>query len=435
MEKFEQLFELTLDRKVIAKAIDQNTTADEVDEIFTQLTEEDFTEQPARELFRVMKSLRESGTAPTLVTIGDKISDRLDLYEELGTLINKTVLVSRTPARVLVDNLLEKSNHRKQEQYIDRLKEKWENGQDYSEELNQLTQNQFITNKFHIKSMSELADEIQTSFIDSYGQQLPTGFKKLDEQLTGGLRKGWFYIIGARSGHGKTALASSMFRNIVNAGKVAYYISLEMKAVDIGSRIFCGEAGLSERAIAKDGQRFAETYATIKKWENALFDDRSRTISDIEQNSRYAVKRMGADVIFVDYIGLVQGETKRSRVEEIAEYSRRLATLSKELDRPIVCLSQINRVSDNRTPVTVGGFDFKVPAMIDLADSSSLEKDADCILMLSVAEEMDTGRRPLLTNGQNPAVIRIEKNRKGEKGHIIKLSFNGGTTTFTESGW
>jgi replicative DNA helicase len=109
--------------------------------------------------------------------------------------------------------------------------------------------------------------------------------------------------------------------------------------------------------------------------------------------------------------------------------------LSKELDRPIVCLSQINRVSDNRTPVTVGGFDFKVPAMIDLADSSSLEKDADCILMLSVAEEMDTGRRPLLTNGQNPAVIRIEKNRKGEKGHIIKLSFNGGTTTFTESGW
>lgn len=73
--------------------------------------------------------------------------------------------------------------------------------------------------------------------------------------------------------------------------------------------------------------------------------------------------------------------------------------------------------------------------MIELADSSSLEKDADCIIMLAVAEDIESGERPLLMNGQNPAIIRIEKNRKGEKGKIIKLSFNGGTTNFSEGGW
>ena len=426
--------QLTNEQIIIGKVLDDNTLADVV---FRQLSEEDFTEEPARETFKVMKSLHDSGTAIELdIVMGRlaKVSDEKGhTVDELNYIVPNMMYV-QSPIQVFINEVLDESNTRKQRQTLRLIEKKLDHKQDYSDELEQLRQNQYSGDRFRIRTMAEVMDEVDAGISDSYNQQIPTGFTKLDDQLNGGLRRSWFYIIGARSGHGKTAFASTMFRSIVNAGKFPYYISLEMKRTDIASRMLFAEAGFPEKVVERNALKYAETLQTMKGW-NALIDDQPKTISDIERASRYAVKRMGADVIFIDYIGLVQGESKyRSRIEEIAEYSRRLATLSKELDRPIVCLSQINRESDRRSPVSKDGYDFKIPTMIDLADSSSLEKDADCIIMLAVAEDED-GTRPLLNNGQNPAVIRIEKNRKGEKGRMIKLSFNGGITTFSEGGW
>ena len=428
------MIQLSTEQIVIGKVLQDNTLADEV---FSQLIAEDFTEEPQRETFKVLKSLHDSGVDLNIDIVLDKLDERKKevgySVDELDDIVANMIYV-QSPVRVFINEMLDASNIRKQRQTVRAILDKLENKLDYSDELESLRQNQYSGDRFRVKSMADAIEAYDGSLIDSYGQNIPTGFKTLDGQLNGGLRKGWFYIIGARSGHGKTAIASNMFRNIVHAGKVPYYITLEMKAMDIAGRMNSGESGLTEKAIPKDVVRYANAVDAMKKW-SAYFDDQARTIDEIERRSRHAVKQLNADVIFIDYIGLVQGKTGRSRIEEIAEYSRRLANLSKELDRPVVCLSQINRDADKRKPLSISGYDFKVPTMIELADSSSLEKDADCIIMLAVAEDVETGERPLLMNGQNPAIVRIEKNRKGEKGKIIKLSFNGGTTNFSEGGW
>ena len=428
------MIQLSDEQIVIGKVLEDNTLADEV---FSQLTADDFTEEPQREIFKVMRSLYDSG----IDINSDIVLDRLDgqKAEPVYSVLDLSEIVSnmmyiQSPVRVFIDEILVASNKRKQKQAIRAIMDKLENGHDYSDELESLRQNQYAGDRFRVKTMADVIEEYDKNLSDSYGQNIPTGFPVLDDQLTGGLRKGWFYIIGARSGHGKTALASTMFRNIVHAGKVPYYISLEMKASDIAGRILSSESGLSEKAIPTNIARYSDAVQKMKTWKSFI-DDSARTIEEIERRSRHAVKQLGADVIFIDYIGLVQGKAGRSRIEEIADYSRRLASLSKELDRPVVCLSQINRDADKRAWTLVDNYDFKVPTMIDLADSSSLEKDADCIIMLAIAEDPENGERPLMRNGQNPAIVRIEKNRKGEKGKIIKLSFNGGTTNFSEGGW
>ena len=427
---------------IVGKLLNDYTLADEV---FSQLTENDFRpDLHERKMFRVMKRIYDSGSEINLVAVADGYKNgETDTESELELIeISKnTDLFKQTPIQVYINELLKQSNKRKQLRCVEELRKKIHADEDISSELEQLKQNQYGGDRYSIILMPELVEEIHASIEESKkpGHCTPTGFTTLDDQLKGGLTKGWLYILCGRSGNGKTTLATTMFRNIAAAGKFPFYISLEQRRDQIGAKILLSRAGISSNAIESNIDLYAGAITDMRGW-NGSVEDRARTISDIEHYSRKAVKEYGADVIFVDYIGLVQGETKQAKYEEIAEYSRRLKLLAMDIDRPVVCLSQINRKADERPPERPDGcwYWFKIPRMTELSDSSSLEKDADCILSISLneadPEKPDKGI-PLLRNGQKPAYLTIIKNRNGEQGAGIKMSLNGGASTFTEGGW
>lgn len=423
----------TPEQIVIGKALNDSKAFAE--DILPYVNERYFRDPMNRKLFATMNELYESRGGYSFHEVLDRIGD-ISTDESLA--IKETIydpLCDVSDIRYFVEQLQKARSMEVQKYLLNKALEEANEGKDISPVIDALKES-ISSGNMDITSIQESLGEYQNYRDEGSKAMLSTGIPQLNLQLSGGFRRGWLYIIGARSGHGKTALAATFYRNIAVSGKTPYTISLEMKGFEITSRMMNAETGLSDTQYLSHAEKYAEGFTNMYNW-NAFIDDgrKVNTIGDIEKRTRYAVKKHHADIIFIDYIQLIDGASKaRNRIEEVSSYSRRLKKLATEVDRPIVCLSQVTRISDQRAPIRIRGYRFKAPEMIDLSDSSSLEKDADCILILSIAEN-DDGTRPLLLNGQNPAILRIEKNRKGEKGHIIKLNFNGGLTSFTAGDW
>ena len=429
--------ELSDAERVIGKALNDPTAFRE--EILPRLDEYHFPEPFHRRLFNVMRELLESRGSYSLPEVYDKLGGDLSQEElsELGYIINDPLCSASSSIGYFVEKLQEARKAVILTRLLDKAQEVVKQGK--GKGIDHLIDDMkavVSSGSMEITSIQKSLEEFNEYIQDDSKTLLSSGISQLDLQLAGGFRNAFLYILAARSGHGKTAMATTLIRNIAKAGKSPYAISIEMKHEEITSRMMNAETGLSDSQYRNHAKEYAEGYSRMYQWKAYIDDGRTvNTIDDIEKRVRYAVKKHHVDIIFIDYIQLINGASKaRNRIEEVSAYSRRLKKLATEIDRPIICLSQVTRSSDQRAPIRIRDYKFKVPEMIDLSDSSSLEKDADCILVLSIAEN-DDGTRPLLYNGRNPAILRIEKNRKGEKGHIIKLEFNGGLTSFTTGNW
>ncbi len=234
---------------------------------------------------------------------------------------------------------------------------------------------------------------------------LKTGFKTLDFYLNG-LEKGDLIIIGARPSVGKSAFMLNIADNISKANYSVGIISLEMTAKKLTERLLAINTGVELNKIKNNNLHKNEwntleiTEKELKKRKLYINDNSNNTtIQNIKRIIKKLTKKTKIDLIIIDYLQLIEGN-KKERHLEIGEISRKLKLLAKELNIPIILLSQLNRALENRIN--------KKPMLSDLRESGNIEQDADKIILLYT---------PTKTNEE--LNIAIEKNRDGETEEVI----------------
>ncbi len=242
---------------------------------------------------------------------------------------------------------------------------------------------------------------------------VPSGYDDLDH-LTSGFQKSEFIVIGARPSIGKTALALSMAANISIRHKIPTgFFSLEMSSQAIMMRLLASEARIRSNLIRSgflSEMQISQLHDAVGEiYEAPLYIEASPEVKilDLRSQARKMQKQNGVQIIFIDYLTLIQAENKTiPRHEQIAEISRSLKALARELEMPIVVLSQVKRETEG-----------KKPTLADLRESGSIEQDADLVMFLH-RDRMgdDSGNREM------PAVIDTElivaKQRNGPIGEI-----------------
>ena len=247
---------------------------------------------------------------------------------------------------------------------------------------------------------------------------VPTGFKDLDED-TGGLQPGELVIVAARPSMGKTALALNMARNAaVDHGKKVAIFSLEMTKRSLVLRLLSSEAKVDFTAFRKGfgttsaHERLAAAANGLSNAQIWLDDSGTITILEIKAKCRRLKSEHGLDLVLVDYLQLAHGDHPAARKDlEIAEISHGLKALAKELDIPVVALSQLNRGPEQRDP------DKRRPNMGDLRESGAIEQDADVIAFIYRDEVYNKE-----TADRGIAELIVAKQRNGPTG-TIKLQF------------
>lgn len=248
---------------------------------------------------------------------------------------------------------------------------------------------------------------------------VPTGFKELDEK-TGGLQPGELIILAARPSMGKTALALNIARNAaVLYGKKVAIFSLEMTAQALVLRMLAAEAEVDQSRIRSgyltthDYKRLRDAASAIGHADVWIDDSGMITVLEMKAKCRRMKKDRGLDLVMVDYLQLAHADSRPERREqEISEISRGLKAMAKELDIPVIALSQLNRGPENRP-----GKD-KRPMLADLRESGAIEQDADVIAFIY---------RDWFYNRDDPtkedlAELIIAKQRNGPTG-TIELTF------------
>ncbi len=255
---------------------------------------------------------------------------------------------------------------------------------------------------------------------------LSTGFKQLDS-MTGGLQPGDLMILAARPSMGKTALALNIARNAaVDFGKKVAIFSLEMTTRSLLMRLLSSEAQVDFSAF-RSGLISTEVHGRLmqaagKLAEAGLWIDDSgaATVLEMRAKSRRLHAQHGLDMVVVDYLQLAHGDERTaSREQEISEISRGLKGLAKELDIPVLALSQLNRGPETRK-------EDKRPILADLRESGAIEQDADVIAF--IYRDVVYNRE---TEHENLAELIIAKQRNGPTG-LARLEFEGRYAQFRD---
>jgi len=255
---------------------------------------------------------------------------------------------------------------------------------------------------------------------------LPTGFTKLD-RMTAGLHPGDLVIIAGRPGMGKTAFAVNLGVNACVARKVPIAIfSLEMPKDQITRRMLCSEARVSASRLRtgqltrEDWPKLASAAGRLSELPVWIDDTPGLTLMELRAKTRRLRSEHGLALAIIDYMQLMRsGIRNESREQEISEISRSLKALAKELEMPVIALSQLNRAVENRA-----GKD-KRPQLADLRESGAIEQDADMILFIyrdELYQKDDPSNRGL-------AEIIIGKQRSGPTG-TLKCRFFSEYTRF-----
>ena len=256
-----------------------------------------------------------------------------------------------------------------------------------------------------------------------------TGFNDLDD-LFGGLRGGDLVILAARPSLGKTALALNIASRAAQLGTSVAFFSLEMSAQQLIQRVISTETHINSKKMqmgqlsSQDWVKLVSASETLTKLDFWVDDTPSASILEVRAKARRQLRHVGANkgLIIVDYLQLMQPQNQRteSRQVEIAEISRGLKILAKEMNMPIIALSQLSRAVESRTG--------KRPVLSDLRESGAIEQDADIVMFLDRSkderEAEEEGRPPL-----NTADIIVAKHRNGPIG-TVRLTFDSDCTRF-----
>jgi replicative DNA helicase len=279
----------------------------------------------------------------------------------------------------------------------------------------------------HIKErLPSFIDDINTRAENNGIFGLETGFSELDK-LTTGLQKGDLIIVAGRPSMGKTAFSMNIVEHVaIQTSKPVLVFSLEMPTEQLMMRMVSSSFKINMRKMqegsmdASDWNNFNHAVEVLEKSNIIIDESASPTPTEIRSKARRVYKQHpDLSLIVVDYLGLMQVPGSNDRNSEIATISRSLKALAKELDVPVIALSQLNRSVESRPKSGKG----RMPQMSDLRDSGSIEQDADIIAFMYRDEAYHDD------NFSNPdeigkADLKIAKHRNGSTG-FIKLQFNG----------
>ena len=280
-------------------------------------------------------------------------------------------------------------------------------------EIYDVTERRTAEDYVHIGSLLEgTLDEIERiSANGGIGTGIPTGFQQLDE-ITNGLHPGQMVTVAGRPGSGKSTIALDFARSAaVKHKKPTAIFSLEMGKIEIMMRLFSAEAGVALQSMRsghmsdQDWTRLARRSSELAEAPLYIDDSPNLTMMEIRAKARRLKQRQDLQLIVIDYLQLMtSGKRVESRQQEVSEFSRAVKLLAKELEVPVVVLSQLNRSSEQRTD--------KKPMLSDLRESGSIEQDSDMVLLV-----------------HRPDLYEPETERAGEADLIIAKHRNGPTAT------
>lgn len=298
-------------------------------------------------------------------------------------------------------------------------------------------QQNFLDELLQISTTTILTPDKQTEvFVNSYKQSLEkkdeyprTGIKKFDDMF-GPFLPGQMVVIAARPSIGKTSLAVSIAKNMSNSGVRVAYISLEMTAFELLTKLFAMESNLSSESITK-GEYSQEIEMNIdsfvKRLPNSnIYIDDTPQLNEVTMLAKLKrmVKMYGIKVAFIDYLGLMDCSQKKSnRESEISHISRKIKAIAKKLQITIFALVQINRQAETGK--------FPTPALHNLRDSGSIEQDADVVILIDRPEFY--GHDVFEDNESciNRARLIVAKRRGGRTG-MATINFKSETTEFCD---
>ena len=263
---------------------------------------------------------------------------------------------------------------------------------------------------------------------DSAIPGLSTGLRDLDRKING-LNKGNLLLVAARPAMGKTSFALNICLNVAKKyKKTVAFFSLEMSREELAMRLLSSESFVDSQKMAT-GKLTEEEWVKIGMASSAL----SQTDIRVDDNGGITVAEMNAKcrrldnlgLVIIDYLQLMQGsgygKGNDNRVQVVSDISRSLKIMAKELNVPVICLSQLNRAAEGRSD--------KRPVLSDLRESGSIEQDADSVMMLYRDDYYNPN-----TEEKNIAECIVAKNRHGEIG-TVKLQWLPQYTTFADREW
>lgn len=253
---------------------------------------------------------------------------------------------------------------------------------------------------------------------------VPTGFYEFDE-LTNGLHPGQMIVIAARPGVGKSTLALDFARSAaIHHEQTTVVFSLEMGRIELTTRLLSAESGIPLQKLRqgklddeRDWTTLANTMGKINDAPLFIDDSPNMALTEIRAKCRRLKQQHDLKMVVIDYLQLMtSGKRVESRQQEVSEFSRSLKLLAKELEVPVIALSQLNRSAEQRND--------KRPMVSDLRESGSIEQDADMVLLIH-REDMYDKESP----HAGEAIIMVAKHRNGPTGEIT-VAFQGARSRF-----
>lgn len=385
-----------------------------------------------RKIYACMRELGEENKPIDLVTLTDRLIKK-GWVEETGGPSYLSKMASSVPTAANVEHyiniVLEKYQKR---QLIDSLKEQLTNAESTEDtaEVISATQSQLeeIAELRSDSNAGRMISEIVLDVVEGAWKRqeandrgdvsgAPSGFMDLD-RMTAGFQKSDFIVVGARPSVGKTAFALNIGRNVAEQiGETVAIFSLEMSQLQLVGRMVCAEGNIDAGRfrtgnLNKDDQEKIPPAVSILHGLPIHIDDTPAiTISEIRTKCRRIKKDRGLGMILIDYLQLIHGRGRQgeSRQEEISHISRTLKQIARELEVPVIALSQLSRGVEQRQD--------KRPMLSDLRESGSIEQDADIVAFLYRDDYYDKE-----TEKKNIIEIIIAKQRNGPVG-TVELAF------------
>ena len=370
-------------------------SAEAIADVVEVVRPEDFYKSANGKIFDTLRAVYARGDPVDAITAVEELRRR-DLLEDIGGHLYIHELVEQVPtpaaagnyARIVAQDALMR---RLIQAAADIMAMGYSAPEDPERVADQAEQRIFEVarhdEKDQVASLRQLVDQAMTDLEHIQNREsafagLPTGFRDVDELLSG-LQSGNLIMLAARPGVGKSSLATNVARNVSVESRVPVAMfSLEMSRWEIGMRLLCAEAGVAwdrirgRRVGADDWSRIVQAAEVLHDAPLSIVDSGNVTIVDIRAKARrLSARKQGLGLIIVDYLQLMSHHRRvDNRQQEIAEISRSLKLLAKELAIPVLAVSQLNRDPERRQD--------KRPQLSDLRESGSLEQDADVVMFI-----------------------------------------------------
>lgn len=409
------------------------------------LVPEDFYRAAHQTIFKAMLALNERGEAVDIITTANELAQKqqmdaigghvylVELADKVPTAANVEYYAKIVNEKAVLRRLIRTSSEISKEafddeeelaQVLDRAERKI---LEVSEKRNRTG---FVAIKDVLNTALETIEARSKSTGDITG--IPTGYTELD-RMTSGLHPDELIILAARPSVGKTAFVLNIAQNVATKqGEVVAIFSLEMGAESLVNRMICSEGSIDAghlrngRLTDEEWEKFFVAMGSLSKAEIYIDDTPGIRVAEIRAKCRRLKQEKGElGLIVIDYLQLIEGNSRENRQQEVSEISRNLKKLAKELRVPVIALSQLSRGVEQRQD--------KRPVLSDIRESGSIEQDADIVGFLyredyyRKEEGEDT---PQQEASNNIIEVIIEKNRSGPRG-TVELIFTKEYNKFT----